>query len=149
VVTAATPEDNKRVVERMWRALYAKDWEALKACLADDVHYEDVPSPDPGADGPQNVVKRLRIGLDHVERFEHHFHRLVAEGESVVFEHTEVWHFRTGEVMRNPFVTIHEVVGGRIRLWRDYWDLNTMMAAVPKWWIEEIAKSTAADFGAA
>ena len=75
-----------------------------------------------------------------MERFEHHFHRLVAEGDTVVFEHTEVWHFATGESMRNPFVTIHEVAGGKIRLWRDYWDLNTLMAQAPKWWIEKLAQ---------
>jgi limonene-1,2-epoxide hydrolase len=142
-------EENKRVVKRLWEALYAKDWDGVAACLTDDCHYEDVPAPDPGARGPANVVRRLRIGLDHVERFEHHFHRLVAEGDAVVFEHTEVWHFATGEVMRNPFVTIHEVQGGKISLWRDYWDLNTLMSAVPKWWIEAIAKHTAADFGSA
>ena len=51
---------------------------------------------------------------DPIERFEHHAHRMVAEGDSVIFEHTEIWHFHTGEVMRNPFVTVHEVRGGKI-----------------------------------
>jgi ketosteroid isomerase-like protein len=121
-------EANKRVVEKLWEALYAKDWEGLGALLHDDAFYEDVPAPDPGA------------------RFEHHFHRIVAEGETVVLEHTEVWHFHTGEVVRNPFVTIHEVADGRIRLWRDYWDLNTLMSSVPTWWIEHLAKFSDRDF---
>jgi ketosteroid isomerase-like protein len=144
VVSAA---DNKRVVERLWGALYRKDWGALLACLADDAFYEDVPAPDAGARGPANVVRRLRIGLDHVERFEHEHHRMVAEGDSVIFEHTETWHFATGESMRNPFVTVHEVVDGKVRLWRDYWDMNTMMSQVPKWWMEAIAKHAASEFG--
>jgi ketosteroid isomerase-like protein len=148
VVAEAALAENKRSVERLWQALYRKDWDGVAACLAEDCRYEDVPTPDPGARGPANVVRRLRIGLDHVERFEHHFHRMVAEGDTVVFEHTEVWHFASGEVMRNPFVTIHELAGGKIRLWRDYWDLNTLMAAVPKWWIEAIARHSAAEFGA-
>jgi len=148
VVTEAVLAENKRAVERLWQALYRKDWDGVAACLAEDCHYEDVPAPDPGARGPANVVRRLRIGLDHVERFEHHFHRMVAEGDTVVFEHTEVWHFASGESMRNPFVTIHEVAGGKIRLWRDYWDLNTLMAQVPKWWIEAIAAHGAEEFGA-
>jgi limonene-1,2-epoxide hydrolase len=148
VVAEAVLAENKRAVERLWQALYRKDWDGVAACLAEDCHYEDVPAPDPGARGPANVVRRLRIGLDHVERFEHHFHRMVAEGDTVVFEHTEVWHFASGESMRNPFVTIHEVAGGKIRLWRDYWDLNTLMAQVPKWWIEAIAAHGAEEFGA-
>lgn len=141
-------EGPKAVVEQLWSTLYTKDWEKLASLLAPDAHYEDVPTPDPGADGPENIVKRLRIGLDPIERFEHHFHRLVAEGDVVVLEHTEVWHFETGEVARNPFVTVHEVENDRIKLWRDYWDLNTLMSQVPKWWIERLAKFGEADFGA-
>jgi limonene-1,2-epoxide hydrolase len=139
-------EENKRVVESMWKTLYTKDWAKLAGFFTPDAFYEDVPAPDAGARGPENIVRRLRIGLDAVERFEHHFHRIVADGDSVVLEHTEVWHFHTGEVMRNPFVTVHELEGGRIRLWRDYWDMNTMMQAVPKWWIEQIAKHHEAEF---
>src|SRR4030095_8302422 len=102
-----------------------------------------VPTPCTGALGPVNVVKRLRSGLDAVERFEHDIHRVVAQGDSVVIEHTETWHFPTGEKLVNQFVTVHEVRGGKIRLWRDYWDLNRMMAQAPAWWIESLAKHDA------
>ena len=139
-------EENKRLVTSLWETLYTKDWEALGAILHDEVFYEDVPAPDPGARGRANVIRRLRIGLDPIERFEHHFHRIVAEGQTVVLEHTEVWHFHTGEVVRNPFVTIHELADGRIKLWRDYWDLNTLMSGVPKWWLEHLAKFSEQDF---
>ena len=139
-------EENKRLVKSLWETLYTKDWEALGAILHDEVFYEDVPAPDPGARGRANVIRRLRIGLEPIERFEHHFHRIVAEGQTVVLEHTEVWHFHTGEVVRNPFVTIHELADGRIKLWRDYWDLNTLMSGVPKWWLEHLAKFSEQDF---
>ncbi len=133
-------EDAKATVQRFWETLYTKDWEKLKTLLAADAFYEDVPTPDPGAHGPENIVKRLRIGLDPVVRFEHRFHRMVGEGSTVVLEHTEVWHFETGESMTNPFCTVHEVENGRIKLWRDYWDLNTMMAQLPKWFLERLAQ---------
>jgi limonene-1,2-epoxide hydrolase len=137
---------NKETVARMWDCLYRKDWDGLKAELAPNCHYEDVPAPDPGATGPDNVVKRLRIGLDHVVRFEHDIHRTVAEDDSVLIEHTETWHFETGEKLVNHFVTVHELVDGKITLWRDYWDITTLMNQAPKWWIEAIAKSSEADF---
>ncbi len=140
-------EANKAVVARMWGCLYRKDWQGVAEELAPDAHYEDVPAPDPGADGPANVVKRLRIGLDHVSRFEHEIHRTVAEGDSVLVEHTETWHFEDGGRVVNDFVTVHELRGGKITLWRDYWDINTMMSQAPAWWIEAIMKSTAEDFG--
>jgi limonene-1,2-epoxide hydrolase len=132
---------NKQVVGAMWQALYQKDWDGLKACLAPECHYEDVPTPDAGATGPENVVRRLRIGLDHVARFEHDIHRTIAEGDSVLIEHTETWHFEDGGKVVNHFVTVHEVQDGKITLWRDYWDLGTMMGQAPPWWIEAIAKA--------
>ena len=142
-----SPEANKRVVAALWECLYAKDWDGVAAHIHPDGHYEDVPAPDAGATGPANVVKRLRIGLDPVVRFEHEIHRTVAEGATVIVEHTETWHFETGEKVVNPFVTVHEVKDGRVSLWRDYWDLGTLMAQAPKWWIERLASFSQADFG--
>jgi len=138
--------ENRRVVGEMWQCLYEKDWEGVAARIAPDGRYEDVPAPDAGATGPENVVKRLRIGLDPVARFEHDIHRTVAEGDSVLIEHTETWHFETGERVVNHFVTVHEVKDGRITLWRDYWDLNTLMSQAPKWWIERLAGFGESDF---
>lgn len=132
--------ENKQVLSRMWHCLYEKDWDGVMAEMADDCFYEDIPTPDTGAKGPANIVKRLRIGLDHVTRFEHDIHQVVAEGDSVLIEHTETWHFETGEVLRNQFVTVHVVKDGKIALWRDYWDLNAMMSQAPPWWIERLAK---------
>ena len=139
-------EENKKVVASMWSNLYEKDWDGVASHIAEDGHYEDVPTPDPGATGPQNIIKRLRIGLDSVVRFEHDIHRVVAEGDTVVVEHTETWHFETGESVVNPFVTVHEVRNGKIALWRDYWDIGTLMSQAPQWWIEKIAKNSEADF---
>jgi ketosteroid isomerase-like protein len=139
-------EDNKRVVESLWRCLYRKDFDGVAALIAEDGLYEDVPTPDAGARGPANVVKRLRVGLDPVARFEHELHRLVAEGDTVMLEHTETWHFETGEKLVNHFATVHVVRDGKIALWRDYWDLNTLMAQAPHWWIERLAKHSAAEW---
>jgi limonene-1,2-epoxide hydrolase len=137
---------NREIVHALWNALYRKDWAGVAARIDEHGLYEDVPAPDAGAVGPENVVKRLRLGLDPVQRFEHEIHRVVAEGDSVVIEHTETWHFETGEKIVNDFVTIHELRDGKVTLWRDYWDLNTMMSQAPKWWIERLAQFSEADF---
>jgi limonene-1,2-epoxide hydrolase len=139
-------ERNKEIVASMWECLYRKDFDGVARHIAEDGVYEDVPAPDSGARGPANVVKRLRLGLDPVVRFEHEIHRVVAEGENVVIEHTETWHFETGEKLTNDFVTIHVVKNDKIQLWRDYWDLNTLMSQAPPWWIERLAKFSEADF---
>jgi hypothetical protein len=34
------------------------------------------------------------------------------------------------------FVSIHVIRDGKIALWRDDWNLNTLMSGAPAWWIE-------------
>jgi limonene-1,2-epoxide hydrolase len=141
-----TSDEAKQVVMQLWEHLYRKKWDGVAACIADDGLYQDVPAPDRGAIGPANVVKRLRVGLDSVIRFDHELHRIVADGDTVMLEHTETWHFETGEKVVNPFVTVHVVRGGKIALWRDYWDLQKLMAQAPRWWIERLAQHSESEW---
>ncbi len=47
----------------MWKALSARDWESLKTFLSDDCIYLDMPfGPAAAARGPDDIVKRLKIG---------------------------------------------------------------------------------------
>ncbi len=141
-----TVEANKQTVETMWKALSAMDWETLKSCLAEDVHYEDVPTEDPGARGPENVVKRLAIAFDHLIDHEHNLHHLVCEGDVVFLDHTEEWTFKTGEKATNRFATLHEMKDGKIATWSDYWDVSTFVGQFPQWFLEEMAKHSQDDF---
>jgi ketosteroid isomerase-like protein len=139
-------EANRKTVETMWNALSAKDWATLRDCLTEDVHYEDVATDDPGARGPANVVKRLRIAFDHLSRHEHTIHHLVCEGDVVFLDHTEVWTFTTGERATNRFATVHEMRGGRISRWSDYWDTAKFVGQFPQSFLDQLATHTAADF---
>ena len=140
-------EANRKTVERMWNALTAFDWETLKSCLCEDIHYEDVPTEDPGARGRENVVKRLGIAFDHLIDHEHTIHHLVCEGDVVFLDHTEVWTFKTGEKASNQFATLHEMKDGKVAKWSDYWDVSGFVSQFPSWFLEEMAKSHQADFG--
>jgi len=138
---------NKDLVSRFWNEVYVgRDYDAVGRYFAAGGVYVDVPVPDSAATGPQAVAKRLRIGHEPVERFTHEVHRMVAEGDTVITEHTETWHFHTGEVVALPFVSVMEISGGMIRLWKDYSDLNTLLSKAPAWWLEHIAKFTVEDF---
>jgi ketosteroid isomerase-like protein len=139
-------EENRRTVEKMWSALSAMDWETLKSCLAPHVHYEDVPSDDPGARGPENVVKRLAIAFDHLVDHQHTLHHMVCEGDLVFLDHTEVWTFKTGEKATNRFATFHALEDGRITQWSDYWDVGRFVAQFPQWFLEEMARHSADEF---
>ncbi len=139
-------EANRKTVEKMWNALSAFDWETLKSCLADDVHYEDVPTEDPGARGRENVVKRLAIAFDQLIDHQHTIHHLVCEGDVVFLDHTEVWTFKTGEKATNQFATLHEMKDGKVAKWSDYWDVSGFIGQFPKWFLEDMAKHSQSDF---
>jgi len=139
-------ERNRKTVQTMWAALSAMDWEALTGCLSPDVHYEDVPTEDPGAHGPENVVKRLRIAFDHLVDHQHTIHHLACEGDVVFLDHTEVWTFTTGEKATNKFATMHEMKDGKISKWSDYWDVTGFVSQFPQTFLEVMAKASEADF---
>ena len=142
----ATSEENKQVVETMWRALAAWDWDTLKGCLHPEVHYQDVPTDDPGAHGPENVVKRLSVAWDHLEKQEQTTHHIAADGDVVFLDHTEKWTFKSGETCEHTFCTMHEMKDGKVYRWSDYWDVQKFVGQFPAWFLEEMAKSSAADF---
>jgi limonene-1,2-epoxide hydrolase len=62
----------------------------------------------------------------------------VAEGGIVVTEHTEHWIWPSGEQVTLPFVSVQHVAGGTITLWKDYWDLGTLMGAAPPTWMDQL-----------
>jgi limonene-1,2-epoxide hydrolase len=136
-------EDNRALITRFWSDLYRRDFAAVAGYFAADGVYEDVPVPEARAVGPNAVERKLRIGLDRIEKQVHHLHRMVAEGDVVVTEHTEDWHFGDGVVVSLPFVSVHVVEKGKIVLWRDYWNFPTLMSSAPRWWLDHIMKVSA------
>ncbi len=130
--------ENRQLVERFWQDLYRRDFDKVGSYFAPDGHYRDVPAPDEGAFGPEQVAARLRLGLGPIREYHHRLKHVVAEGDLVVTEHAEEWRWHTGESVVLPFVSIHEIRGGRIVRWWDYWDMGTLMGAAPAWWIEYV-----------
>jgi ketosteroid isomerase-like protein len=132
--------DNKATIDGFWNLLYAKDWDGLAALFAPNGEYTDVPTPeDDVARGPEAIIARLRLGLDPVEEMVHHPGHVVAEGDLVMTEHVEEWRFHTGEVVKLPFVSVHQFDDeGRILRWWDYWDLTTLLGSAPQWWLDHI-----------
>ena len=53
-------------VLHLWRALAKRDWEAVKTVVSDDCIFLDVPlGPTLAARGPDDIVKRLKGGLEN------------------------------------------------------------------------------------
>jgi limonene-1,2-epoxide hydrolase len=131
---------NRAVVAAFWDALYRRDWDEVAGFFDEGSQYTDMPTPpDEVARGPAQIVARLRLGLEPISGYEHELGIVVAEGDAVVTEHAETWHWHTGESVRLPFVSVQELRDGTITRWWDYWDLQTLMGAAPAWWIEHVA----------
>ncbi|NIR37772.1 MAG: nuclear transport factor 2 family protein, partial [Actinobacteria bacterium] len=114
---------NKEIATRYWEALYSHDWDAVASFFSPDANYVDTGIGESmgGAHGPDEIVARLRLGLDPVEAHNHVDGRMIAEDEVVVTEHAEEWVFHTGERVVHPFTSVMEFTDdGLIRRWWDY-----------------------------
>ncbi len=129
----------ENVVTGMWQALSRRDWDAVLMLLSDDCLYVDMPVPAVSARGPQNIVTRLKIGLAELAGYENHDGVLLSNGPDVMYEHSETWTFRTGERGVLRFVSVHKVVDGKITVWKDYWDFNSLVAFAPPQHFENLA----------
>ena len=68
----------------MWKALSARDWDSLKTFLSDDCIYLDMPvGPTAAARGPEDIVKRLKIGLEPLASYENFDGLMVDNGADV------------------------------------------------------------------
>jgi limonene-1,2-epoxide hydrolase len=133
-VTAGTA-----VAQAFWTRLYERDWEAIAASFTDDAVYWDVPTgPATAAKGPKGIVARLQLGLAGLAAYEHFEGVIVESGDTVVTEHREVWHWESGETVSLPFVSVMRVQGDLITVWKDYWDLGTLMSAAPAAWHQRL-----------
>jgi limonene-1,2-epoxide hydrolase len=126
----------------LWKALSARDWDTLKTFLADDCIYADMPvGLTLAARGPEDIVKRLKVGLEPLSSYENHDGVIVGNGVDVLYEHSETWHWDTGEQVVLPFVTVHKVVDGKVTVWKDYWDFGALANSAPPRWLENLGNA--------
>ena len=124
----------------LWQALSDRNWELLKTYVADDCIYLDMPvGPAAAAKGPEDIVKRLKIGLEPLVSYKNFPGLLVADGADAMYEHHEEWHWETGESAILKFVTVHRVENGKVTLWKDYWDMSGLTNFAPPSWLENFA----------
>jgi hypothetical protein len=124
----------------LWQALSDRNWELLKTYVSDDCIYLDMPvGPAAAAKGPEDIVKRLKIGLEPLASYENFPGLLVSSGPDAMYEHHEEWHWPTGESAVLKFVTVHRVENGKVTLWKDYWDMGALTNHAPASWLSDFA----------
>ena len=114
-------------VHAFLRAAAARDYDAALPLLAEDVEYQNMMLPP--VHGREAVRETLEGLLALCSDSEWVVHREVADGDVVMNERTD--RFRIGETWTDlPVMGMFELRDGRIALWRDYFDLQTIMAAM-------------------
>lgn len=125
---ASSEMDNARTVEALLTALQNQDTDGAGAVLDEHLVYENVGFPT--IRGRARAMRLFR-GMEGRAGFEVRTHRIAVNGTSVLTERTDALIF--GPVRVQFWVCgVFEVHGGRITLWRDYFDMWDMTKALAR-----------------
>lgn len=125
-VTTGSDADKAHVVEVLLNSLQAADADGAGAVLDDNLVYQNVGFPT--IHGRARAMKLFRA-MEGRAGFEVKIHRIAVNGSSVLTERTDVLQF--GPLRLQFWVCgVFEVSGGRITLWRDYFDMWDMTKAL-------------------
>ena len=120
--------DAAEVVDTFTARITALDFDGAFELVAPDIEYDNVPiGKVNGPEGIRSVFAQLdAMGVDGMEWI---VHRQVASDSTVMNERTD--RFRAGpRSAAIDVMGVFEVADGRITLWRDYFDMNAMTAAI-------------------
>jgi limonene-1,2-epoxide hydrolase len=132
-------DDNRRLIEGFWEDLYRQDFPSLASRFDPEGEYTDVVTPeDDVARGPAEITARLTLAFAKLSKLYDERRHLLAGDDAVMTEHVEHWVWPTGETMALDVASVHEIRGGKIIRWCDYWDMNVLTAAAPQWWFEHV-----------
>lgn len=118
------------VIEGFCAAIEQGDLDAVIACFTDDAVYHNIPM-DP-VTGPDAIRATLEGFTAAVDRLEFRMLAIAANGDTVLTERIDAFHFPGGHSIELPVMGAFEVRGDRISAWRDYFDLNQFMSQLPQ-----------------
>jgi limonene-1,2-epoxide hydrolase len=118
---------NARAVETFLYALQDENFDSADSAIADNIEWQNVGFPT--IRGRRRVMKIFRSGQGRMA-FEVKIHRIAADGNAVLTERTDALVF--GPLRLQFWVCgVFEVPGGKITLWRDYFDLFDVCVKAP------------------
>jgi limonene-1,2-epoxide hydrolase len=111
-------------VNAFMKAAADRDYDTAVSHLTDDIEYQNMPIPP--VNGKDAVRATLDMLLANAEGSEWVVHREVEAGNIVMNERTDRF-LIGGTWMELPVAGVFELRDGKIALWRDYFDLETIM----------------------
>ena len=122
-------EDPQAVVEALIDAFNRRDGVAVAALLHDDIMCIGIPLPP--AQGKAAALDLLAPFLA-AEAIDWQLHAIAVNGRTVHTERTDRFRFTGADWTQVRAAGIFEVAeDGRIRAWRDYFDMAELLAAMP------------------
>jgi limonene-1,2-epoxide hydrolase len=112
-------------VNAFMKAASSRDYDTALDLVTDDIEYHNIPMPVVA--GKQGVRDTLDMLLATAQGSEWVVHREVASGDVVMNERTDRFHTADGRWLELPVAGVFELRDGKIALWHDYFDLETIM----------------------
>ena len=119
-------EDALELVKAFCAAWSKGDLDAIVDYFTDDAVYHNIPI-DPAVVGRDNIKATISGFTAGVDKIEFRVHHIAAEGGVVLTERTDAF-FTSDKTIELPVMGTFEVEGGKIKAWRDYFDLNQFMS---------------------
>jgi limonene-1,2-epoxide hydrolase len=113
----------EETVNAFIKAVSAKDFDRVAELATEDIVYHNVPLDS------VTGIPAMRDVLSIMEEGEWIVHRQVAVGDVVMNERTDRLKIN-GNWVELPVAGVFEVHDGRVTLWRDYFDMQMVMAAI-------------------
>jgi limonene-1,2-epoxide hydrolase len=110
-------------VNAFMKAAENRDYDAAAEYLTDDIEYQNMPLPP--VNGKQAVKDTLDMLLAMGDGAEWVVHREVESGNLVMNERTDRFHVN-GKWLELPVAGVFELRDGKIAVWHDYFDLETI-----------------------
>jgi limonene-1,2-epoxide hydrolase len=110
----------EQLIDKLMSTWHRGDIDEMLDFFADDAVYHNMPMAPP--EGKPAIRELLSQFLGAMEGLEVEVHRQVANGNIVMHERTD--HFSLGQrQMSLPICGVFEVDNGRIKAWREYFDM--------------------------
>jgi limonene-1,2-epoxide hydrolase len=127
-----TDSESITIVRRLFDAIYRLDFDAAAECFTEDGSYHDLPIPTDPTVGKDAIRRKLGfMTAGGVEAMSYEIHHLVGDGDVVLCERSETWHFPSGARPTLRVMCTIETRDGLIAEWREYWNHAELMGAMP------------------
>ncbi len=119
--------DNEDIVRQFCTAFARRDMDEILGFFTEDAIYHNIPMPP--ATGTDAIRATLELFVPGSPEIEFEILNMASSGSIVFAERIDRMSFG-GQAVALPVTGVFEVDAGKIRAWRDYFDMQTLLGAL-------------------